>query len=121
MRIKREGNDLEAVLAKCSPPVLELVERLQKLVVETAPEATERGYKGWNNITYDCMGMFCAISPMKDRVNFYFHAGVHLTDPEGLLEGTGKSMRHIKVRSLQEIRPDAFTRLIQEALKRARV
>ncbi len=42
----------------------------------------------------------CYIGVLKDRVNLGFHQGAHMRDPYGLLEGTGKQMRHIKIRHM---------------------
>ena len=39
------------------------------------------------------------LMPQKDRVNLGFYQGASLPDPKGLLEGTGKSLRHVKVRN----------------------
>ena len=116
-----KGQGVEKVLQSCSPQVRELAEALRTLIRQAAPEAPERGYTGWGAIGYDKSGTACAIHPQRSWVNLAFSHGVELPDPEGLLEGTGKSMRHIKVRRLADIRPAAFTPLIQEALKRAGV
>jgi hypothetical protein len=37
--------------------------------------------------------------PHSSHVNLGFFQGVHLPDPEGLLEGTGKALRHVKLKS----------------------
>lgn len=42
---------------------------------------------------------YAYLMPQKDRVNLGFYYGAHLDDPSGLLEGTGKSLRHVKVRA----------------------
>jgi hypothetical protein len=34
----------------------------------------------------------------KNHVTFGFHYGTSLDDPERLLEGTGKNLRHVKLR-----------------------
>ena len=44
----------------------------------------------------------------------FFH-GAELADPAGLLEGTGKYMRHVKVRPDGEINAVALARLIESA------
>jgi len=44
-------------------------------------------------------GRVCYIRGLRDSVALSFQAGALLTDPGGMLEGTGKFMRHIKVRS----------------------
>ena len=56
---------------------------------------------------------YAYLMPQKDRVNLGFYQGAHLPDPEGLLEGTGKSLRHIKARSPEVSK--AIQALITEA------
>lgn len=46
-------------------------------------------------------------------IGFFF--GSSLPDPAGLLQGTGKRMRHVKLRFGQEIDADALTALIHAA------
>ena len=108
---------VEQVLEMCTPQVRKIVEALRRLVREAAPEATERGYTGWRSLMYTHNKMFCYIGPLKDSVNLGFHRGVDLLDTEGLLKGTGKGMRHVKIRSVEDIRADAFSRLVKEAYR----
>ncbi len=49
------------------------------------------------------------------HVNVGFFLGATLSDPSGLLEGTGKRMRHIKLKPGKEIDAEALGRLIREA------
>ena len=39
---------------------------------------------------------FAYANPFKARVNVGFFRGAEIADPNGLLEGTGKFMRHVK-------------------------
>ena len=110
-----EDNSVEQVLGRGGPGVRELAEALRKLVREVAPGATERGHVGWGNIAYQAKGVFCYIAPLKDSVNLGFHRGADLPDPQGLLLGTGKSMRHVKIRSMDEIDTDAVRALVRQA------
>lgn len=45
---------------------------------------------------------YAYIGPQKAHVNLGFYHGASLADPSGLLEGTGKRLRHIKVKSVAE-------------------
>lgn len=47
-----------------------------------------------------CVGKaaFAYVGRYTNHVNVGFYLGVELEDPTGLLEGTGKFMRHVKVR-----------------------
>lgn len=60
----------------------------------------------------------CYIGVLKDRVNLGFHHGADLRDPYGLMEGTGKSMRHIKVRHMSDALNPALRAYLQEARER---
>jgi hypothetical protein len=60
---------------------------------------------------------FCAISPQKTRINLYFTQGAHLPDPSGLLEGTGKNMRHVKIDNSKLLNSRAVKTLIKTAAK----
>ena len=58
---------------------------------------------------------FSYLAPQKAHVNLGFMYGADLPDPDGLLEGTGKLMRHIKIRSLDEVKRPAIKQLISDA------
>jgi hypothetical protein len=53
----------------------------------------------------------------KEHVTFIFLRGAALPDPGGLLEGTGKSVRHVKVRTTADVKKPALKKLIVEAAK----
>jgi hypothetical protein len=48
-------------------------------------------------------------------VNVGFFRGAEIADPQGLLEGTGKFMRHVKLRPDRDFNATALTQLIQTA------
>lgn len=110
-------NSIEEILAKCSPQVRPLAEALRKLVQSAAPEAEERGIKGWNVISYGREGMVCGIQPQWNWVNLIFYRGVELPDPEGVLDGAGKGIRAVKVKKPDDIRGDTLTPLVKEAFR----
>jgi len=51
----------------------------------------------------------------KEHVVFGFMRGAVLRDPQKLLEGTGKYLRHVKLRSVADVRQPAVRRLLQQA------
>jgi hypothetical protein len=53
-------------------------------------------------------------------VQFGFLTGSSLVDPSGLLEGTGRYVRHIKVRKASDIDRSAFGALLRQAAARRR-
>jgi hypothetical protein len=54
------------------------------------------------------------------HVNVGFFAGAELPDDEGLLKGTGKFMRHVKLRPDDEVKAAALTQLIHAAYRKAK-
>src|SRR3954469_19703694 len=64
-----------------------------------------------------CVGdaAFTYVNAFSAHVNVGFFAGASIADPEGLLEGTGKFMRHVKVRPGAEVNEPALTTLINVA------
>ena len=45
----------------------------------------------------------CYIGVIKDHVNLGLIRGSELADPQRMLEGTGKQMRHIKIRNMSDL------------------
>ena len=57
----------------------------------------------------------CYIRPLQKRVTLGFLFGTQLDDPHHLLQGTGKRMRHVKVRALEDTRNPALEELVKAA------
>ena len=55
---------------------------------------------------------FAYVNAFKAHVNVGFFRGAELDDPAGLLEGTGRFMRHVKLRPQQKVDSTALERLI---------
>ena len=64
-----------------------------------------------------CVGdaAFAYVNAFRDRVNVGFFRGAEIADPKELLEGTGKFMRHVKLRPNHQINIAALTQLIETA------
>jgi hypothetical protein len=58
---------------------------------------------------------FAYVGVFKAHINVGFFRGAEIADPDGLLEGTGKSMRHVKLRPDREIKASALVKLIETA------
>ena len=63
---------------------------------------------------------YAYIMPMRGYINLGFYQGAVLADPERLLEGTGKGLRHVKIRSLAEANRPSVRALVAAALARRR-
>jgi len=112
------SNTLDDLLGNYIKRVRNVSLALCDLVLQAVPEAKERLRKGSKNIDY-CVGggkeSFCAIAPYRSHVNLYFRRGVELEDPKHLLEGTGETVRHVKIRTVADIKAEALLPLITAA------
>ena len=64
-----------------------------------------------------CVGdaAFAYVNAFKDHVNVGFFRGAEIADPQRLLEGTGKFMRHVKLRPEGDVDATALMTLIETA------
>ena len=61
----------------------------------------------------------CYIGVQRSYINLGFHHGASLRDHQGILEGDGKQMRHIKIRSMEDLQNPAIRAYLREASERA--
>ena len=113
------GGAIDEFFGSYDSDVQTLARGLRTLVRRLAPDAEEKLHPQWKTVAYGCSVKFCAISPHKSWVNLQFHSGSSLRDPSGLLEGTGKSMRHVKVAIPGDLKRKALSVLIREAARAA--
>lgn len=91
-----------------------LLRDLRALVRDHAPHLSERvkwsapWYEGSDNVAY--------LATHERYATFGICHGAALEDPDGLLEGTGKAMRHVKVRALDNGRRDQLRALLDRAV-----
>ena len=94
----------------------DVVKGLRSLVKRTLA-GCEEYVNPWKIPSFDSNGTVCGFMTGKEHVTFIFLRGAALADPEGLLEGTGKSVRHVKVRAVEDLKRPALKKLIVEAAK----
>jgi len=94
----------------------DVVKGLRALVKKAVP-GCEEFVNPWKIPSFDANGTVCGFMTGKEHVTFIFLRGAVLPDPEGLLEGTGKSVRHVKVRTTANVKKPALKKLIAEAAK----
>jgi len=110
-------------LATYNPHISDLTLALREVVLEEAPEAVEsisRGYAlavGFSFTGKPLKDGFCHIVAYETHVNLGFNRGALLPDPNGILTGTGKSIRHITIRNQNELEHPAIRRYLQAAIE----
>ena len=73
-------------------------------------------YVPTERVIADCI---CSIGVFARHVTLTFHHGKDLKDAPGMLEGTGKAMRHIKLKRLSELDRPEIRAYLRQARKLA--
>lgn len=84
-------------------------------LVKNAVKGVEEYVNPWKIPSFDSNGPLCCFMVGKEHVTFAFMRGAALPDPEKLLEGTGKGVRHVKLRSVADVKRPGVKKLIAEA------
>ncbi len=111
----------EDLLAMATEELQPIAIRLREIILELDPDACEVVRLGDRAATFGVGPKkmsegYAYIMPNKNWVNLGFYKGAILPDPGGLLEGTGKSLRHIKTHSLDDANRPEVKELLKLAL-----
>lgn len=105
--------NVDQLLEKEEPRIKVLAEAVRKVIRGAVPAAAER--VKWGQPTYEANGKNVAcIMIYRDHVNLGFFMGATMKSKR--LEGTGKGLRHVKVRTLDDIDEKELGRLLREAV-----
>ncbi|WP_344917730.1 DUF1801 domain-containing protein [Streptosporangium oxazolinicum] len=105
----------EFVETKVQPEHREIVETLRTLMKECAPDATEvisRGSPAWQG-----RKLLAIISVSKTHLTFAFARGAEFEDSFGLLEGVGKTTRHVKLKKPEAVNQEALRDYARQAVR----
>ena len=97
-----------------NPALRAVVAGLKKVVKELVP-GTKETVNAWCVPTFVAQNPFAFYMVGKKHVTFGFPFATSLPDPEGLLEGTGKNMRHVKLRTSDDLEKKGLQELIVAA------
>lgn len=99
---------LDELLSGTSPEMAAVARELRAVVAEALPDGTEQVDFGNRLLaigrSMKMRDLLFAIIPHSAHVNLQLADGIDLPNPDGLIEGTGKRIRHIKVRSIEAAR-----------------
>ena len=94
----------------------ESVAKAVRALVKKTDKGVEEYVNPWKIPSFDSNGPLGCFMVGKDHVTFAFMRGAVLPDPEELLEGTGKFVRNIKLRTLADVKRPGVQTLIAEAV-----
>jgi hypothetical protein len=110
---------VEEFFARYAPDIQAVSQTLRTMVMSAMPEAIERLFASQDHVSYlstqSARDELVYICPMKHYVRLGFYYGANLPDPQGLLVGEGKRLRHAKVRTREEAQNRALERLVESA------
>jgi len=108
--------DFETLLASQAPEVVTTARALRAAIRAAMPETVEQVDFGNRLLAFGksmaMRDLTFAIIPHTAHVNLQLADGVDLPDPGGLIEGTGKRIRHVKVRSVEAAGSPALRTII---------
>ena len=120
------NSDVERALEACAPPIRDVALRTYDAVLAIFPNAVVTveeqnprfgGTIGFGS-TKGYKGLRFTITPQRTHVTLGIAHGADLPDPSGLMEGTGKVHRHVKLRQLQDVDRPQLRELMAEAMAR---
>ena len=119
------ADEIDRFLEAYTPDIRDLTHQVRALIASVTPDADEYLKLGWKVIWYGfgpkMPDQFAVVMPTRNHVGLGFAYGSDLPDPKGKLEGTGKRIRHVKLRTAAEAADPAIAALLraQVALLRA--
>jgi hypothetical protein len=116
------NDDVERLLATREPQIAALARQLCALILRIYPDAVvtvDGGDIGFGSGT-GYKGLAFVVAPHSKHVTLGLHGGAELPDPAGILEGTGKVHRHVKVRRPDDLERPELRQLMTAVLDRQR-
>jgi len=115
----------EELLAGVDPELAAIARRLRAMIRAVDKATVETVRLGDHAATYGVgpkkmTDGYAYIMPMRGYVNLGFYQGAMLADAQRLLEGTGKGLRHVKIRTLADADRAPIRALVANALARRR-
>ncbi len=106
---------VDEYIEKQKSPQKEILQKVREIFQKTLPNCEEK--MGWGVITFGAGKFYLAA--MKNRVHVGFAITGLAKDEVSLFEGSGKTMRHIKIHTLEDIDETTLAKLIEMVDKKA--
>jgi hypothetical protein len=103
-------------------PIVDLALALREIILEEVPDASETIYQVytvaiWFGFSGKMKDMFCYIATNARHINLGFPRGSTLADPQRVLVGDGKALRHIKFASERDLERPFVRRYIRASIE----
>ena len=113
---------LESFIDKFSPEVAVVAREALRIMEKRLPGATRLVYDNYNALAIGfgpserASDAVFSIAVFPRWVSLFFFQGIELEDPDKLLKGTGKTIRHIVLRDARALEQPAIRELMHDAL-----
>jgi hypothetical protein len=106
------STEIERYINKQKSPQREIIQKLRAIVLKAVPEPKERLWMGvpWYDRFY--------LVALKDHVNMGFSVKGLSSLDMSLFEGKGKTMRHLKFRSIEDVDEEKVVKLLKLVLEK---
>ena len=111
---KDAAKAIDAYVEQRNPALKDVASAVRRLVKKAVPAAAE-GVNPWGVPVFELDGTLCFLMVGKSHVTLGFARGTSLGDPAGLLEGTGKNIRHVKLKTTEQVASPHLRSLLLEA------
>ena len=103
-------------------PIADLALALREIILDEVPDASESVYQVytvaiWFGFSGKMKDMFCYIATNARHINLGFPRGSTLPDPNRVLEGDGKTMRHVKFATPRDLERPLVRRYIRASIE----
>ena len=110
--------DVETFLSSRAPAMAEVARHAAELILVLLPEATismDEQNLGFG-VGTGYKGLVFTVAPHTSHVTLGLARGASLPDPDGLLEGSGKVHRHVKLRTVADVDRPELRALMESAV-----
>ena len=118
--MQKNTEQFELAIKSFSDEIKDITRETRKLIYRVLPEVVEVVWVQQKNIGFGTgikkkTEHFCWLMPATKHVNLGFNYGAELPDPKNLLEGTGKLFRHVKIKSIEQLKEKDLIGLLKFA------
>lgn len=117
------ADEIDEFFAAGDDDVAAVARAARRLVLDVRPDVVETldradGIVGYATGPRALKDLWAGIAPHRRHVNLQLANGALVDDPGGLVEGTGKRVRHVKLRGVGDVaRPEVRT-VLERSLER---
>lgn len=104
---------VESYVESAESDIRPILDSLLALVRETLPDAEES--VKWGRPVFTLERDVCYVAKARAHDSLGFYEGAEIDDPRGLLQGSGKKLRHVKVEVGAPVPEDELRKLLEGA------